>query len=88
MMKVGDKLPAGTLQEFIEVEGNGCSIGPNSFDVEKATAGKTIADLRPAGRLHAHLLGQARAGLRRAGRRRSRPPASTRSGAFRSTTPS
>jgi glutaredoxin/glutathione-dependent peroxiredoxin len=43
MLKVGDKLPAGTLQEFIEVEGNGCSIGPNSFDVEKAAAGKTIA---------------------------------------------
>ena len=30
MLKVGDKLPAGSLQEFIEVEGNGCSIGPNS----------------------------------------------------------
>jgi peroxiredoxin len=43
MLKVGDKLPAGTLQEFIEVEGNGCSIGPNTFDIEKATAGKTIA---------------------------------------------
>jgi len=43
MLKVGDKLPAGSLQEFIEVEGNGCSIGPNAFDVEKATAGKTIA---------------------------------------------
>lgn len=43
MLKVGDKLPAGSLQEFIEVEGNGCSVGPNSFDVEKATAGKTIA---------------------------------------------
>ena len=43
MIKVGDKLPAGNLQEFIEVEGNGCSIGPNTFDVEKATAGKTIA---------------------------------------------
>ena len=43
MMKVGDKLPAGTLQEFIEVEGNGCSLGPNTFEVEKATAGKTIA---------------------------------------------
>ncbi|MCA0239384.1 MAG: peroxiredoxin [Proteobacteria bacterium] len=43
MLKVGDKLPAGTLQEFIEVEGNGCSVGPNSFDVEKASAGKTIA---------------------------------------------
>ena len=43
MMKVGDKLPAGSLQEFIEVEGNGCSLGPNSFDIEKATAGKKIA---------------------------------------------
>ena len=43
MLKVGDKLPAGTLQEFIEVEGNGCSIGPNTFEVEKATAGKKIA---------------------------------------------
>jgi peroxiredoxin len=43
MLKIGDKLPAGSLQEFIEVEGNGCSIGPNSFDVEKAAAGKKIA---------------------------------------------
>jgi peroxiredoxin len=43
MIKVGDKLPAGSLQEFIEVEGNGCSVGPNTFDIEKATAGKTIA---------------------------------------------
>jgi peroxiredoxin len=43
MLKVGDKLPGGSLQEFIEVEGDGCSIGPNSFDVAKATAGKTIA---------------------------------------------
>jgi len=43
MIKVGDRLPAGTLQEYIEVEGNGCSIGPNSFDIEKSTAGKKIA---------------------------------------------
>ena len=43
MLKVGDKLPAGKLQEFVEVEGDGCAIGPNSFDVEKATAGKKIA---------------------------------------------
>ncbi len=43
MLKVGDKLPAGTLNEFIEVEGNGCTLGPNSFDIEKATAGKKIA---------------------------------------------
>ena len=43
MIKIGDKLPAGSLQEFIEVEGEGCSLGPNSFDIGKATAGKTIA---------------------------------------------
>jgi peroxiredoxin len=43
MLKVGDKLPAGSLQEYVEVEGNGCSVGPNAFDVEKSTAGKTIA---------------------------------------------
>lgn len=43
MIKVGDKLPATTLQEYSEVEGNGCSIGPNPVDVAKATAGKTIA---------------------------------------------
>jgi peroxiredoxin len=47
MIKVGDKLPAGNLQEFVEVEGEvggqSCSIGPNTFDVEKASAGKTIA---------------------------------------------
>jgi len=43
MIKVADKLPAGTLQEFVEVEGDGCSLGPNSFDIEKLTAGKTVA---------------------------------------------
>ncbi|MEK0416199.1 MAG: hypothetical protein RI949_205 [Pseudomonadota bacterium] len=43
MIKVGDRLPSGSLQEFIEVEGNGCSIGPNAFDIAQATAGKKIA---------------------------------------------
>ena len=43
MIKVGDKLPAGKLQEFIEVEGEGCAIGPNSFDVAQLCAGKKIA---------------------------------------------
>ena len=43
MIKVGDKLPATTLMEFSEVEGNGCSLGPNPIDVTKASAGKTIA---------------------------------------------
>jgi peroxiredoxin len=43
MIEVGDKLPATTLFEYIEVEGEGCSIGPNAFEVAKASAGKTIA---------------------------------------------
>ena len=43
MIQVGDKLPAANLNEFVEVEGDGCSIGPNSFDVAKASSGKTIA---------------------------------------------
>lgn len=43
MLKVGDRLPAGSLQEFVEVEGEGCSLGPNSFDIDKLAAGKTLA---------------------------------------------
>ncbi len=43
MIKVGDTLPNATLMEYCEVEGNGCSIGPNPVDVSKAAAGKTIA---------------------------------------------
>ena len=43
MIKVGDTLPAVTLSEYSEVEGNGCSLGPNPVDVAKAAAGKTIA---------------------------------------------
>ncbi|WP_198970254.1 peroxiredoxin [Xylophilus sp. ASV27] len=43
MIKVGDRLPAATLMEYSEVEGNGCSIGPNPVDVQQAAAGKTIA---------------------------------------------
>ena len=43
MLKVGEKLPAGSLAEFVEVEGEGCSIGPNNFDLVTATAGKKIA---------------------------------------------
>jgi peroxiredoxin len=43
MIKVGDKLPDGTLSEYIEVEGNGCSVGPNSFKVEDLTKGRKVA---------------------------------------------
>jgi len=43
MIKVGDTLPSTTLYEYSEVEGDGCSIGPNPVEVAKAAAGKTIA---------------------------------------------
>jgi len=42
-IRVGDRLPAGTLWEFIEQETEGCSLGPNSFDVPQIAAGKKIA---------------------------------------------
>jgi peroxiredoxin len=43
MIKIGDTLPNGSLSEFFDVEGEGCSLGPNTFDIAKSTAGKTIA---------------------------------------------
>jgi peroxiredoxin len=43
MIQVGDTLPATVLMEYSEVEGNGCSMGPNPVEVAKAAAGKTIA---------------------------------------------
>ena len=42
-IKAGDRLPEGNLQEFIEVEGNGCTIGPNTFKVQDLAKGKKIA---------------------------------------------
>jgi peroxiredoxin len=41
-IKVGDKLPDGQVQEFIEVETAGCSLGPNTFNVPELTKGKKI----------------------------------------------
>jgi peroxiredoxin len=41
-IKVGDKLPAGTLMEFFEVEKDGCSIGPNSVKVDDLTKGRKV----------------------------------------------
>lgn len=43
MIQIGDKLPAGTLMEYVEVKGNGCSIGPNPVNVLEACKDKTIA---------------------------------------------
>jgi peroxiredoxin len=41
-IKVGDTLPAGTLQEFHEVASEGCSVGPNPVKVEDLTRGKKV----------------------------------------------
>jgi len=41
-IKVGDTLPAGTLSEYIEVEGNGCTVGPNEFKVGDLTRGRKV----------------------------------------------
>ena len=43
MIKIGDSIPSATLMEYVEVEGGGCSMGPNPVDTTKAAAGKTIA---------------------------------------------
>jgi peroxiredoxin len=42
-IKIGDRLPEGTLAEFIEVETEGCSLGPNKFAVADLVKGKKIA---------------------------------------------
>jgi peroxiredoxin len=41
-IKVGDRLPEGQLQEFIEVETAGCSLGPNTFNVGDLVKGKKV----------------------------------------------
>jgi len=41
-IKVGARLPSGTLNEFIAVEREGCSVGPNTFKVEDIVKGKKI----------------------------------------------
>jgi peroxiredoxin len=42
-IKVGDRLPDGTLTELIDTERPGCTIGPNNFTVSEQAKGKRIA---------------------------------------------
>ncbi|MFC5458462.1 peroxiredoxin [Massilia niabensis] len=42
-IKIGDRLPEGTLAEFIDTETEGCALGPNTFEVTKLAEGKKIA---------------------------------------------
>ncbi len=43
MIKVGDRLPAATLQEYNPVATEGCPVGPAPVDVGAGSAGRTIA---------------------------------------------
>ena len=42
MIAVGQTLPNATLYEFMNEEAEGCTLGPNAFEVEKLVAGKKI----------------------------------------------
>ncbi|CAG4921861.1 peroxiredoxin [Paraburkholderia gardini] len=42
MIQVGEKLPDAIVYELIDDEREGCTIGPNSFDVREQTAGKRV----------------------------------------------
>jgi peroxiredoxin len=41
-IKIGDRLPDGQLQEFNDVETEGCALGPNTFSVGELAKGKKI----------------------------------------------
>jgi peroxiredoxin len=41
-IKIGDPLPEGKVQEFIEVATEGCALGPNTFSVTELARGKRV----------------------------------------------
>lgn len=41
-IKVGERVPDATLTEFIETEMEGCTLGPNAFQVSNLVKGKKI----------------------------------------------
>ncbi len=41
-IKVGERVPDATLTEFIETETEGCTLGPNAFQVTNLVKGKKI----------------------------------------------
>lgn len=42
-IKIGDRVPDATVSEFIETATEGCSVGPNNFQVADLVKGKKIA---------------------------------------------
>ncbi len=85
MIKVGDTLPDARLFEFIEEATEGCAVGPNGFSACKRTAGKRVVIFGLPGAFTP--MCSARHVPDMSTRRRiCPPPASTKSGAFPSTT--
>ena len=85
-IKIGDRLPGGQLQEYVETETAGCSLGPNRFDIDKLVKGKTIVVFGVPGAFtptRPNMFPDSCATMTSSG-----PRASMKSGAFRSTTPS
>lgn len=41
-IQVGDRLPNGTLSEFVDNAREGCALGPNTFKVEELVRGRRI----------------------------------------------
>jgi glutaredoxin/glutathione-dependent peroxiredoxin len=41
-IRVGDRLPEGTLTEYYEKEAPGCSLGPNTFQVSDLVKGRRV----------------------------------------------
>ena len=41
-IKVGDRLPAGALSEYVEVETAECKLGPNEFKIDDLTRGRKV----------------------------------------------
>lgn len=42
-IQIGDRIPDGTLSEFIDTATEGCPVGPNNVQVADIAKGKTIA---------------------------------------------
>src|SRR5690554_183297 len=42
-IKEGDRIPDGTLAEYVQVETEACGLGPNPFNVTEQAKGKTVA---------------------------------------------
>src|SRR5690606_41359863 len=73
-IKVGDRVPDGTLTEFFDTEADGCALGPNAFQV---------ADLDGRGAEARHVGRRAGRARHHAGAPAARRPARGRDGRAR-----